>query len=154
NAKLFTGNPLGLQYDFRWNSLQPPFNNAKVRRAAMMAFNQKDVLEAGVGEPAYYKPCKAMFVCGTPLESDAGMEGLLEPNFERAKSLLKEAGYDGTPVVLLHPTDLPILSNPSPIAKSLLEKGGFKVEVLPMDWQSLVARRARREPGAWGGFMT
>lgn len=24
-VKLFNGNPLGLQYDFRWNSLQPPF---------------------------------------------------------------------------------------------------------------------------------
>src|SRR6185369_16198761 len=108
-AKLFTGNPLGLQYNFRWNSLQPPFNDPKVRRAAMYAFDQKQVLEAGVGDPAYFSTCKAMFVCNTPLENDAGMEGLTEGNFERSKALLKEAGYDGTPVKLLHPTDLPIL---------------------------------------------
>jgi peptide/nickel transport system substrate-binding protein len=154
NVSLFTGNPLGLQYDFRWNSIQPPFNDPRIRRAAMYAFNQKQILEAGVGDPAYYQTCKAMFVCGTPLENNAGMDGLLESNFERSKALLKEAGYDGTPVVLLHPTDLPILTSPSPVAKDLLEKGGFKVQVVPMDWQSLVARRVRKEPGAWSGFMT
>jgi peptide/nickel transport system substrate-binding protein len=153
-AKLFTSNPLGLQYDFRWNSLQPPFNNPKVRRAAMYALDQKQVLEAGVGDSTYYNTCKAMFVCGTPLENATGMEGLTEGNFERSRALLKEAGYDGTPVKLLHPTDLPILSNPTPVVRSLLEKGGFKVEALPMDWQSLVARRTRKEPGAWSGFIT
>lgn len=120
----------------------------------MYAFDQKQVLEAGVGDASYYKTCKAMFVCGTQFETAAGMEGLAEGNFERSKALLKEAGYDGTPVKLLHPTDLAILSNPTPVAKSLLEKGGFKVEVLPMDWQSLVARRTRKEAGAWSGFMT
>lgn len=154
NVQLFTGNPLGLQYNFRWNSLQPPFNNPKVRQAAMVAFNQKEFLDAGVGDPAYYKACKAMFVCGTPLETDVGTDGLLESNFQRSKELLKEAGYDGTPVLLLHPTDLPILTSGGPVAKSLLEKGGFKVELVPMDWQSLVARRTRKEPGQWGGFIT
>jgi len=39
------------------------------------------------------------------------MEGLLDANAERAKALLKEAGYDGTPVVLMHSTDLAVLAN-------------------------------------------
>ena len=37
--------------------------------------------KAVIGDPAYYKVCKAMFVCGTPLESTKGMEGMLESNF-------------------------------------------------------------------------
>ena len=35
--------------------------------------------------------CKAYFICGTPLASDAGMEGRLEGNTAKARELLKEA---------------------------------------------------------------
>ena len=93
------------------------------------AFNQEDFLKATIGDPASYKVCKAMFVCGTPLESTKGMDGLLESNFEKSKALLKEAGYDGTPIVLMQSTDLVVLTNLAPVAKNLLEKGGFKVDM-------------------------
>ena len=33
------------------------------------AFNQEDFLKATIGDPKWYKVCKAMFVCGTPLET-------------------------------------------------------------------------------------
>jgi peptide/nickel transport system substrate-binding protein len=98
-----------------------------------------------------------MFVCGTPLESTKGMEGLLESNFEKSKALLKEAGYDGTPIVLMQSTDLAVLTNLAPVAKNLLEKGGFKVDMVSMDWQTLVARRAKKDvpaQGGWHAFLT
>ena len=56
------------------NFLYPPFDNVKVRRAALLAMNQKDVLDALVGNPEYYKICGAFFVCGTPLATDVGAE--------------------------------------------------------------------------------
>ncbi len=37
-----------------------------------------------------------------PFESTAHMDGLLDSNFARAKELLKEGVYDGTPIVLMH----------------------------------------------------
>ena len=52
-------------------------SRSTIRRSARRcwyAFNQKDFLEAVIGDPTYYKTCKAMFVCGTPLASDKGME--------------------------------------------------------------------------------
>ena len=70
------------------------------------ALNQEDFLEAVIGDPAKYKVCKALFICGTAYASDKGMDGLLESNFDKAASLLKEAGCDGTPVVLLQSSDL------------------------------------------------
>ena len=33
----------------------------------MVAFDQEDFLKATIGDPKYYKVCKAMFICGTPL---------------------------------------------------------------------------------------
>ena len=115
---------------------------SKIRQALLYAFNQQDFLQATVGDKQYYKLCKALFVCGTPLASDKGMEGLLESNFAKAQALLKEGGYDGTPIVLMHSTDLQVLTNLAPVAKSLMEKAGFKVDMQSMDWQTLVARRA------------
>jgi peptide/nickel transport system substrate-binding protein len=150
-------NPLGNQYTFRFNTLHKPFDNPKVRQAVYYAFNQKDFLEAVIGDPAYYKVCKALFPCGTPLESLKGMDGFLDSNFEKAKALLKEAGYDGTPIVLMHSTDLVVLTNLAPVAKSLMERAGFKVDMQSMDWQTLVARRAKKDPpaaGGWHAFLT
>ena len=157
NIKLWDYNPLGNQYTFRPNWLHKPFDNEKVRQALWYAFNQKDFLDAVIGDPNYYKTCKAMFVCGTPLASEKGMDALLASNFKKAQELLKEAGYDGTPIVLMHSTDLDVLTNLAPVAKSLMEKAGFKVDMQSMDWQTVVARRAKKDPpnaGGWHAFLT
>jgi peptide/nickel transport system substrate-binding protein len=157
DIKLWDWNPLGNQYTFRPNHLHKPFDNPKVRQALWYAFNQKDFLEAVIGNPQYYKVCKSMFVCGTALASDKGMQGLLESNFQKARDLLKEANYDGTPVVLMHSTDLYVLTNLAPVAKSLMERAGFKVDMQSMDWQTVVARRAKKEApgqGGWNAFLT
>jgi peptide/nickel transport system substrate-binding protein len=149
-------NPLGNQYFFRPNHLHKPFDNPKIREALWYAFNQKDFLQAVIGDPEYYKPCKAMFGCGTALASEKGMDGLLESHFQKARDLLKEAGYDGTPVVLLHSTDLFVLNNLAPVAKSLMERAGFKVDMQSMDWQTLLTRVNKKEPpnaGGWNAFL-
>jgi peptide/nickel transport system substrate-binding protein len=157
NVHLIDYNPLGNQYTFRLNHLHKPFDNPKVRQALLYAFNQKDFLDATIGNANYYKLCKAMFPCGTALASNAGMDGLLESNFQKARDLLKEAGYDGTPVVLMQSTDLVVLTNLAPVAKSLMERAGFNVDMQSMDWQTLVARRAKKDPpnaGGWNAFLT
>jgi peptide/nickel transport system substrate-binding protein len=157
NIAAFDWNPLGNQYTIRPNHLHKPFDSPKARQALWYALNQEDFLKGVIGDPEYYKVCKAMFVCGTPLASEKGMDGLLESNFKKAQELLNEAGYDRTPVVLMHSTDLQVLTNLAPVAKSLMEKAGFKVDMQSMDWQTLVARRAKKDPpsaGGWNLFLT
>ncbi len=146
------------QYVFRMNWLQPPFNNVKFRQAAAMALNQEDFLQANIGDKRFWRICKAMFTCETPLATTAGMEGLVEGNTAKAKQMLAEAGYDGTPVTLLYPTDLGVIKQLGPVAKSALEKAGFKVDLVPMDWQSLVTRLSTKKgppaDGGWNAFST
>ena len=94
---------------------------------------------------------------GTPNAFDAPGGLLVKPDFEKSKALLKEAGYDGTPVVLMQSTTLPVLTNMAPVTKALLEQGGFKVDMQSMDWQTLVARRAKKDPpdkGGWNVLIT
>src|SRR6476469_373074 len=84
-------NKFGFQTLGRMNFLHPPFDNVKVRRAALLAINQKDVLDALVGNPEYYKICGAFFVCGTPLDTDVGAETLVKGNgMAEARKLLAE----------------------------------------------------------------
>lgn len=150
-------NPQGLQYTFRFNVLHPPFDNPKVRQALLYAFNQEDFLEATIGDPNYFQTCKAMFICGLPFETEAHMDGLLESNFAKARELLAEAGYDGTPVVLMHSTNVPVLTNLAPVAKDLMEAIGMNVDMQSMDWSTLVARRSKKDlpaEGGWNAFAT
>ena len=110
-----------------------------------------------VGNPKYYKPCQAMFICGTPLATDAGAPLTMKADLERARKLLKEGGYDGTPVVVMQSTDVAVLNNLAPVAANALKQAGFKVDLQAMDWQTLVSRRAKKEPpsqGGWNVFLT
>jgi peptide/nickel transport system substrate-binding protein len=146
------------QYVFRMNWMQPPFNNVKIRRAAAVALSQEEFLQANVGDKRYYKPCKALFTCDTLLATTAGMDDILNGASAKAKQMLQEAGYDGTVVVMPQPTDLGVIRQLAPVAKAQLEKAGFKVEIQPMDWQSMVARlignKGPPSQGGWNAFGT
>ena len=146
-----------LQYTFRPNWKIKPFDNPRIRQAAMIALDQQDFLDAAVGDSRFYATCKALFTCNTPLASEAGMDGMLTGNSAKAADMLKEAGYDGTPVVILRPTDLAVLSNLAPVAKAQLERAGFKVDVQSMDWQTVLSRVPKIGPtseGGWNALLT
>ncbi len=156
NIEIVDYNPLGSQYSLRFNVLHKPFDNARIRQAVLYALNQKDFLLAGINDPKYFKECRALFICGTPYATDKGFEDKLNSNFAKSKEILKQEGYDGTPVVLLYATDTNT-GRLTPVAKSLLERGGFVVDMQAMDWQTVLSRRSRKEPlnaGGWSGFMT
>ncbi|SMO46444.1 ABC transporter substrate-binding protein [Paracoccus laeviglucosivorans] len=148
----------GFQTMGRMNFKHPPFDNPKIRQAAIMAMSQEPVLAALTGSPEYYKTCGAIFGCGTRLESAAGTETLTAAgNPEGAKALLQEAGYDNTPVVLMQPTDGPTLKAQPVVAAQQLRAAGFNVDMQPMDWQTLVTRRASMDApqaGGWNIFFT
>jgi peptide/nickel transport system substrate-binding protein len=157
NIKVMTTNTAGRQYAMRFNVLHKPFDNPKIRQAVLYALDQKAFLEANVGVPEYYKACKSLFPCGSPLESTKGWEDKLAGNAAKAKQMLQEAGYDGTPVVLMHQTDTAGHNNLATVAKPQLEKAGFKVDLQAMDWQTLVSRRAKKDPiaqGGWSAYFT
>jgi len=151
-------NKLGYQAIGRMNFLHPPFDNPKVRRAAFMAINQKDFMDAMVGNDKYFALCGALFVCGTPLEATTGSDVLVKGSgMAEARKLLKESGYDGTPVVLMAPTDVVTLKTQPIVAAQLLRQAGFTVNVQAMDWQSVVSRRGSQKPpqeGGWNLFFT
>jgi peptide/nickel transport system substrate-binding protein len=147
----------GLQYMARFNHLHKPFDNPKVRQAAIAAFNQEAFLRAQVGVKALYHSCGSLFICGSPYGSTAGSDIQMKSNLKKAQDLLKASGYDGTPIVLMKPTDLAAIQKLPDVGAQLLRQAGFKVDLQAMDWQTLVGRRAKKDApdkGGWHMFMT
>jgi peptide/nickel transport system substrate-binding protein len=147
----------GLQYMARFNHLHKPFDNPKVRQAVVAAFSQDAFLRAQVGVKDLYKPCGSMFVCGTPYGSLAGSDLQMKSNMKKAQDLVKASGYDGTPIVVMKPTDLASIQKLPDVAAQLLRQAGFKVDLQAMDWQTLVGRRAKKDApdkGGWHMFLT
>jgi len=151
-VKLVNSVPDGRQFYARLNHLHPPFDNQKVRQAALVALGQEQHMKTQVGDPEMYQFCKSLFPCGTPYSSDntSFYTGKADPN--RARQLLKEAGYKGETVVLLRATDLAMVAKLPLVTKQQLEAAGFKVDMQQSDWSTVVTRRAKKDPPAQGGW--
>lgn len=150
--------PLGWMSVARMNFLHAPLNDARIRRAALLAVSQEDVMAAMIGDPRFYELCASVFGCNHPRSTEVDGESLTSGgDLEEAKKLLEEAGYDGTPVVILQPTDVATLAPQPIVVAQALRKAGFEVELRPMDWQTVVSQRASKDlpsEGGWNMFIT
>ncbi|MGT2509604.1 ABC transporter substrate-binding protein [Cupriavidus basilensis] len=135
-----------------FNHAAPPFDNPKIVKAAILAINQDALLRAQALHKENYKPCLSVFPCGTPYASDKAEYFTGKPQFEKARALLKEASYDGTPVVVMAPTDLATITKYPLVYAALLKQAGFNVDLQSMDWGTLLTRRAKKT--GWGVFIT
>ena len=99
-----------------------------------------------------YRTCFSVYPCATPYATVRGMDFLADPSPKRARNLLEESGYDGAPIIVLHPTDVFILAKLPVVAAQLLRQAGFNVNMQSMNWQSLVSRRTRKT--GWHIFIT
>jgi peptide/nickel transport system substrate-binding protein len=153
-----TVDPLGNQGVLRFNHLQPPFDNLKLRQAVLNLVDQKDYMRAASGNPKYWKTCVAIFGCGTPFETTAGADALLKgPDAAKAKELIAASGYKGEKIVLLDATDQPIVHAQALVTLAMLRQAGLNVELQAMDWGTLITRRASKTPidqGGWNIFHT
>ena len=150
-------NPLAHVSLLRFNSAQPPFNNPKLREVVLNAIYQDDYLLAQVGDKEYYKTCAAIFGCSAPYESDKGAVHLKKPDINKAKQMLKDAGYKGEKVVILQPTDVAIVAPLGPVTAQALRNIGMNVDLQTMDWLTMLQRRTNTGPveqGGWSIFHT
>ncbi|WP_300303253.1 ABC transporter substrate-binding protein [Ferrovibrio sp.] len=153
DVKLVKVDPVGAQGWIRPNHLYPPFNNEKARQALLLIVNQEDYMRALGAPTAYYHPyCGAVFFCGTPLASEVGTAPYKKADLNKAKALLKEAGYNGEKVVVYHPTDVPDMDMGAKVTVSLMRKAGINVETIPMDWGTFLGKRLNKAPPAEGGW--
>jgi peptide/nickel transport system substrate-binding protein len=76
----------------------------------------------------------------------------MKQDVARARQLLKESGYDGKPVVVLDPSDISLTHGAALVTRELMTHVGFTVDLQAMDWSTVVARRAKKDPPGQGGW--
>lgn len=84
--------------------------------------------------------------------SESGKELYNQKDVEKAKSLLKEAGYNGQEIRILTSRDYEHVYNASVVVKQQLEKIGMKVKLEVYDWATLVDKRSK--PDEFEAFVT
>ncbi|HET7881320.1 MAG TPA: ABC transporter substrate-binding protein, partial [Acetobacteraceae bacterium] len=151
--------PFGWQVILALNHLQPPFNNTKLRRALLTAIDQKVFTESMIGDQSSLGRLPAgYFGEGQPMASHAGLDVLTKPrNLAATRKLVAESGYAGEKVVMLSPSDRPVYSQVSQVARDLFLKLGLNVDFQAIDWGSVISRRTSRSPvdqGGWSTFST
>jgi peptide/nickel transport system substrate-binding protein len=131
----------------------------KLRRALLPAVDQSAFMAAVMGdEQNLARTGIGIFPPGTPLASDAGMSAITGPrDVELAKKLVKESGYNGEKVVLLSPSDFPVIQAIAQVTRDLYDRVGLNVEYVSADWGTVITRRGSKEPvekGGWSTFCT
>lgn len=159
DLKIETTDPTGSMATMRFNQLLPPFDNPAIRRALLKAVDQSDFVTAVVGDdPSLSHVPTGLFCPGTPMANMAGMEILTgKRNYDAVRREIIAAGYKDEKVVLLAPTDFPILKALADVTADLLKKVGMNVDYQAMDWGTVVQRRAKKDPtdkGGWNVFCT
>jgi peptide/nickel transport system substrate-binding protein len=154
NVTVGVNDPLGMVGYLVMNHRYPPFDDVRARRAVLAALSQEDCMRAWVGDDeSLWKPMPSYFAPGVPLYTEDGGELLKGPrNLEAAKRLLAESGYAGQPVTLMAAQDLHYHKAFGDVIADLLGRLGVRVDYAAVDWGTVVARRAKKEPPAQGGW--
>lgn len=149
-AKAEVVSSYGFQAIMRMNHLQPPFDNLKVRQAIALAVDRAQYAAVVAGDPKFATECAAIFGCGMPYESDAGIP---THDIGRAKVLLEDSGIDmSKPIVMLHVTNAPGIAALGNVTRQLLVDLGFKVDMQSMDFQTFATRRLNTKAVSEGGW--
>lgn len=87
------------------------------------------------------------------MANNAGSEALTgKRDYDKARQLVKEAGYNGEKIVLLDAVDQPLVHAEALVATDELKKLGLNVDYVAADWGTVVTRRASKKPPAEGGW--
>lgn len=159
NVQVDVLNPYGIMSVMRLNHLQAPFNDRAVRQAVALSVDQSEYMRSTLGnDQSVWRECRSLFPCGTPL----GTENLSPLNaaprsLDRARAALQASGYRGEKVVIINPTDFPLIGPHGQLTADRLRRIGFNIELADTDWGTVVQRRARTQPvdqGGWSIFHT
>ena len=152
DVKLFRTDPYGVMSVMRFNFLNPPFNNVKLRQVILKAVNQTPFLQGLTSNEADRRACFAMYPCGMPGVDEIGKGIMGSLDIAQAKKEIAEAGYKGERIVIINPTDIASIHPLGVLTADLLKKLGMNVDLQEMDWGTVVQRRVSKEPVEKGGW--
>jgi len=127
------------------NKDRGPFTDKRVRQAFLAALDMEPIMAAAFGSKEFYRLDPGCLFKEQIWYTDAGGENYNQANLEKARQLLKEAGYKGEPLRWMTTTEIPWVYTTALVASKQLEKVGFNIELEVMDWATAIDRRSRVE---------
>jgi peptide/nickel transport system substrate-binding protein len=125
---------------FILNMRSPVTGDDKIRQAFQAALDLEAIAIAGYGE-GFYRMDPGLMFKETAWYTDAGAELYNQNDPEKAKQLLEEAGYDGTPLRWTVTKEYLDHYNRSVVAKQQLEEAGFAVDLVVLDWATVLSQQ-------------
>jgi peptide/nickel transport system substrate-binding protein len=128
------------------NHKQGVMANKKIRQALQAALDMEPIMAGGIGNKDFYRLSGTLFYPEqAAFYSTTGVTGYNLKNKDRARALLKEAGYAGQPVRWVTTKEYEWMFNTAVVAKQQMEEAGFVVDLQVVDWATLVQRRNKPE---------
>jgi peptide/nickel transport system substrate-binding protein len=134
------------------NTKQGLMTDRRIRQAMQAALNVEPMMLAGLGHKDFFRLDPGIFFREQVWHSNAAAALYNQHDKDKAKRLLKEAGYAGQPLRWIVTTEYEHHYKPSIVAKSQLEEVGFKIDLQVSDWATVVSRR--NKPELWDAFTT
>ncbi|MBB3018435.1 peptide/nickel transport system substrate-binding protein [Microvirga lupini] len=112
------------------NNAKKPFDDVRVRRALMHAVDRKALIEgaySGFGQPigSFFSPNHPAFV---------DMTNVIPYDVEKAKALLKEAGYgNGLPITIKSP-QMAYASRSAELLSAMMAEVGVELKIIPTEF--------------------
>jgi peptide/nickel transport system substrate-binding protein len=123
----------------------------KIRQAVQAAMNVEPQGLASHGE-GFFELGPGIMLPVTVWDSDAGAELYSQNDPDKARALLEEAGYDGTPIRWITTQEDLGDYNSAEVCRQQLEEAGFTVELVVVDEPTVAEMRSEREGwDAWNG---
>ncbi|MDQ0185861.1 peptide/nickel transport system substrate-binding protein [Cytobacillus kochii] len=136
-----------------FNKKEGLFSDVKARQAVNYALDMDEIMGAAFVGPDYYELDSALFLSSQKnWYSESGKDKYNQQNPEKAKELLKEAGYNGEEIVILTSRDYEHHYNAAVATQQELEKIGMNVKLDVYDWPTLLERRDN--PSTYDIFFT
>jgi peptide/nickel transport system substrate-binding protein len=118
----------------------------KLRQAFLAALDMEPIMAAAIGNKDFYRVDGALFFPEQgPWHSTAGLGAYNQHDKDKARRLLKEAGYTGQPIRWITTKEYEWMYKSALVSKQQLEEVGFKVDLQVLDWATLVQRRNKPE---------
>jgi peptide/nickel transport system substrate-binding protein len=125
-----------------FNKKEGLMTNVKLRLAIQAAIDVEPVMKGAVGNPLFYRLDPGLsFQEQKAWHSTVGAQSYNQHNKEKAKQLLREAGYNGEPIRFLTTKEYAWMYNYALVTKQQLEELGVNVDLQVVDWATLVQRR-------------
>jgi len=136
-----------------FNKARGPFSDERLRQAVLYATKPDDLMAAAIGPREFWRLAPGLFFPEQKgLFTTAGAEIYNHQNVEKARALVKEAGYRGEKIVVMSTKDYTWMNNLAQVLTPELQAVGFTVEPQVYDWATLLSRRAKQD--LWDIFIT